>query len=112
MEPRDEFNQNMEKLFFLLQKMLKTPKEPSASSDNGGLDLNKLLNSTDKQINLNLCFFAFLPISGDEMDDFEDSFEDYLFGSEVNSKETAEAELKFELNSTDRDFLKNHGIQF
>jgi len=111
MEPRDDHSKNIEKLFVLLQKILKNQGDQPAK-DFPGVDLNSILNSGQKQINLNLCFFTFIPMSMDEMEDLEESFEDIMSTEERGHKDHAEIDLKFELNSTDMAFLKTNGIKF
>jgi hypothetical protein len=58
-------------------------------------------------INLNLCFFTFLPMSEEELDELEEIYEHYLFDEEWQSED-----LTTELNSKDLDFLRRNGIRF
>lgn len=102
--PNEDFNKNVSKLLTLLKNMLKNQK----------ID-NKELNDFfgKKDINLNLCFFTFLPFPMEEMDDvdLEEMMDEELVGEE--NKVTKDAvDLKFELNSNDLDFLKKNGIKF
>lgn len=105
MDPRDEFNRNMQKLMVLLQKIVRSQKNQPA------LDFNELLHQK-KQVNLNLFFFTFLPLTPEEMEELEESFEDFFFGESGGARTSSEPELRFELSPRDLDFLKNNGISF
>jgi len=101
--PGEDFNQNISKLLTLLKTMMKNQK-----IDNK--ELNEFFGK--KNINLNLCFFTFLPFPFEEFDemDFEDMAEEG-FGDYFGKKKAAD-DLKFEINNNDLDFLKKNGIKF
>ncbi len=93
-----EFDQNLNQLIGLLKKLLKNvPKGPFQSF------------SGDKEagINLNVNFFTFFPLSGEEMDEFEEIYDQYFFQDDKGAEE-----LTTELNQSDVDFLRRHGIRF
>lgn len=101
MEPNfhggEEFERNMKKLVHVLQKILKSYKVD-------GQDLGQIFEK--KNMNLNLCFFTFLPVGQEDLEEMESAFEEYLERGEKKS------DLQFELNSRDVAFLKRHGIKF
>lgn len=99
MKESNEFGKNIHELLNLLKKILKSQKM-------GSTDLSSLLDKNN--INLNLCFFTFLPLSEEEFADFEAELEDYLYEED----DEQEKDLKFEINNTDLDFLKKHGLKF
>ena len=61
-----DFDQNMKQLIHLLKKILTSPIAQAQFPD-----LQSLFK--DQGVNLNLCFFTFLPISPEELDEFEDN---------------------------------------
>jgi hypothetical protein len=104
--PNEDFNQNVSKLLALLKNMLKNQK-----IDNK--DLNEFFGKKD--INLNLCFFTFLPFPMEELDELElDELSEEGFSEYINNKKKDKEaeELKFEITTSDMDFLKKHGIKF
>lgn len=96
-EPMDG---DISKLIKLLKKILKSHPQ--------GSEISKFLG--DKPINLNLCFLTFVPMSPDELDEFEEMYEDFM-GRHEDSYEGKSA-VDFRLNSDDLEFLKKNGIQF
>lgn len=98
MKDPNEFGKNIHELLGLLKKILKSQKA-------GGQDLSGILEK--KNVNLNLCFFTFLPVTEDELDDFETDMLDYMDDDALCAEE-----LCFELNPGDQDFLKQNGIAF
>ena len=99
MKDSNEFGKNMKELLNLLKKILKSQKM-------GNVDLTGLLES--KNVNLNLCFFTFLPLSEEDFADFEYEL-DELFAEE-NAGEGGE--LNSELTKHDLEFLKKYGLKF
>ena len=94
----EDFNQNMHQLVCLLKKILKNlplqdsmPQLPSLLKESG--------------INVNLCFFTFLPISPEDLDDLEDLYDPLWH------EERAEDSGR-ELSADDREFLRRNGIRF
>ena len=99
MKSEGDFENNMNQLIHLLKKIL-TSRPP-----HGQWDLASLLKG--QGINLNLCFFTFLPVTEEEMDEIEEIYEQYLFDEE-NGPEALDPEL----SPADLDFLRRNGIQF
>jgi len=94
----NEFGKNINELLRVLKKVLHSQKM-------GGQDLSSLLDK--KNVNLNLCFFSFLPISEDELVDFEGEMQDYMDEDAFDVED-----MKFEINSNDQEFLQQNGIRF
>ncbi len=61
----------------------------------------------DKGINLNFNFFNFFPITGEELDELEEIYDQFMSDSDKKPED-----LNTDLNSEDVDFLKKHGIRF
>ena len=89
-------------LIKLLKKILKNHPQ--------GQEVSKLMEQ--KAMNVNLCFLTFIPMSAEELDDFEDMYEEYLNRLEDATPERARSPLEFKLSTDDVDFLKKAGIQF
>ncbi len=99
MKSDGDFENNMNQLIQLLKKIL------TSHPPHGQFDLSKLFKG--QGINLNLCFFAFLPMTEEELDEIEEIYEHYLF-----DEDKAPEDLTSELNSSDLEFLRRHGIRF
>ena len=100
--PNEDFNKNVSKLLTLLRNMLKNQK-----IDNK--ELNEFFGKKD--INLNLCFFTFLPFPLEDLEDLDlDELEEGLHDASHKGRDGEE--LKFELNSHDLKFLKKNGLTF
>lgn len=103
---RDEFDKSIHQLLNLLKKILKNhPAGPS---------INQLLDSKNlENVVLNLCFFNFIPMTSEEMDEFEDAFhaaQDHAEDSQDSAHD--EAINHFGWNEHDVEFLKRNGIKF
>lgn len=96
MSEANDFSENISELMKLLKKILKSQKGESQ-------DLAGLLDK--KNINLNLCFFTFLPVTPEELDDFEVELQNDI---ELDDEEA----FSLELNNMDLDFLKKNGLKF
>lgn len=96
--PSEDFSKNIGRLLSLLKRMLSKQKVE-------GKELNDFFDK--KNVNLNLCFFTFMPYTFDEMDemDMDDMMDDDEMEEEL-------VDLKFELNNKDLDFLKENGLKF
>lgn len=93
------FEQNMNQLISLLKKMLKNlPSQDQMSQASSFLK--------ESGINLNLCFFTFLPVDAEELEEFEEIYDQFLYQDERHE------EFSRELSSEDLDFLRRHGISF
>jgi len=101
--PNEDFNKNVSKLLTLLKNMLKNQK-----IDNK--ELNEFFGKKD--INLNLCFFTFLPFPLEDLEDIDldDLAEEGAVDGE--SKKNSDDDLKFELSPHDLDFLRKNGMKF
>ena len=100
----DNMEGDIRKLLALLKKILKSHPQSSG-------ELAKLMD--EKSLNLNLCFFTFLPMSPDDLDDIEDMYQEFLNQtSGPNSSKEKHSKIEFKLSSDDIDFLKKHGIRF
>jgi len=89
-------------LIKLLKKILKNHPQ--------GQEVSKLMEQ--KAMNVNLCFLTFIPMNAEELDDFEDMYEEYLSRLGEATPERAHSPLEFKLSTDDVDFLKQAGIQF
>ena len=93
-----EFDQSMSQLLTLLKKLLKNiPKSGPFSAPS---------SDKDQAVNLNL-FFTFFPLAAEELDELEEIYDHYFFQENKTSED-----LSSDLNQSDLDFLKRHGIQF
>ena len=93
-----EFDQSMSQLLTLLKKLLKNiPKSGPFSVPS---------SDKDQSVNLNL-FLTFFPIAAEEMDELEEIYDHYFFQEDKKAEE-----LSSDLNQSDLDFLKHHGIRF
>ena len=97
-EPMDDIT----KLIKLLRKILKHHPE--------GKDISKWM-SGEHPINLNLCFFTFVPMTAEELEEVEDMYEEYL-GRMEEVTDKSRAKLEFKLSQEDIRFLKEHGLRF
>ncbi len=95
------FEKNMNQLILLLRKIISNlpsagalPKLPASFKDSG--------------LNLNLCFFTFIPMLPEEIDELAESAEDAEFFREEKRAD----DYSSHLNAEDIDFLRRHGIQF
>lgn len=99
----DPMDGDIAKLIKLLKKILRAHPQ--------GSELSKFLG--DKPVNLNLCFLTFVPMTPEELDEFEEMYDDYMSRYEESvSGDRQTAKLEFKLNSDDLNFLKENGLQF
>jgi len=99
MSEGNHFDKHIQELLMVLKKLLKSQKV-------GSHDLAGYLDK--KNVNLNLCFFTFLPMSEEDLADLEFELQE---GGE-NDLSNEEKELKFELSKKDIEFLKRNGLAF
>jgi hypothetical protein len=101
----DDMNSDVRKLLNLLKKILR-------NHPNGSEEAVKFLDQ--KSFNLNLCFLTFMPMSPEDMAEFEDLYEEWMIRSEEGdlASRRREGKIDFKLSSEDVDFLKRHGIKF
>ncbi|MBI4357707.1 MAG: hypothetical protein HY584_00255 [Candidatus Omnitrophica bacterium] len=98
----DPMEGDIRKLLALLKKILKNHPQ-------GSDQIAKLLDH--KAVDLNLCFFTFVPMTPEDMMEFEDFYEELLDRSHDLSKRSR-PKIEFKLSSEDLDFLRKHGIRF
>ena len=91
------------KLVQILKKILKNHP--------GGPEIAKFMD--EKSFNVNLCFFTFVPMTPEELEDLETMYEEYMMQQKEPSGGKKKApKLEFRLNPEDVDFLKKHGLCF
>ncbi len=99
MNPEREFENNMNQLVRLLQKLLENlPGKPPFSQFQG--------KPAETGMNLNICFFNFMPLSSEEFEAFEEAYEQAGF------YEDRSEELSRKLSPSDMEFLRRNGIRF
>ncbi len=99
-----EFDQNLNQLLGLLKKMLKNLPMPGGLSSASS---HSPLPSPGKDgINLNLCFFTFLPLAPEDFDELDEIYDQHL------AEEKYSEEIPLDLNPADLDFLRRNGIRF
>ncbi len=96
-----DFDQNMNQLVHLLKKIIKglpfgSNPQPFPSNE-----------KNDSGININFCFFNFLPITDEEIEEMDAIYDQFLAQEEGKA-----AEFSPELNPSDMDFLRRNGIRF
>ncbi len=94
-----EFENNMNQLVRILKKLLKNIPGQAPFP-------NFQAPSGDGSVHLNLCFFSFFPISAEELDEFEEAWEQAYYPDEKGE------DLSPELTPSDVEFLRRHGIRF
>ena len=97
-EKDKEFENNMNQLVKLLKKLIKNLPGPAPFSQMQG--------KSGEGMNLNICFFNFLPMSPEELEAFEDAYEQALFPDDPSE------EFPKDLTPSDMDFLRRNGIRF
>jgi hypothetical protein len=105
----DDFAQNIAKLLTMLKGMVKNKSIYNAKLSEF---LGKQFGKSD--VNVNLCFFTFMPMPFDEMeeDEIEEFMESHVANFEHGQENFSATDLNFELNSQDIEFLKRHGLKF
>ncbi len=99
-----DFEQNMRQLMKLLKKIMtqypvhgKSPEEM----------MKAFQNTKEKGRDVNIFFLNLAPLSPEEFEELEDIFEEGLM-----SEHSRSGEMRCELSTEDREFLKRHGIRF
>jgi hypothetical protein len=106
MSDNEDLSRNLNKLLAILKKMM---AQQGAQGKNLPPEIQQLF-SDPKNIQLNLCFFSFLPVSPDALDELEDALQESLVPHQ--EEEGEEDLLNFEITASDVDFLKKNGIKF
>ena len=99
----NDMDGDIRKLLSLLKKILKNHPQ-------GSEQISKFMDQ--KSFDLNLCFLTFVPMSPEDLMEFEEMYEEYLIRSEESSSDREAYQLEFKLNSEDVDFLRKNGICF
>jgi len=108
MNEHDDIAKNIKRLLALLKKMM--AQEGASSNMMQGQvppELQQMLKN-QKNVNLNLCVFAFLPIHPEELEELEDEFLEGLDADGAAEKD----QLSEEITESDVDFLKQNGIKY
>ena len=105
----NDMDGDIKKLLTLLKKILKNHPQ---GSDQITKFLEQNQKADQKAFNLNLCFFTFIPMSPEELMEFEEMYDDYLNEAEESLARRDDPKLEFKLSTDDVDFLKKNGIRF
>lgn len=102
-EGNRDFDNNLTQLLQLLRKIIGSQIKNTPLTDL----FSPQTKNQGQNINLNLCFFSFFPMTPEELEELEAIYDDL-----EDADEDAAEELKPELNASDLDFLRRHGIQY
>lgn len=100
MSSDNDFHQDMQKLFKMLKDLLKNRSIKEKIKE------QQEKNSQDA-VNINIFFLPLLSLSPDELDEFEDLYDEYMV-----DEEKSQEEMTTDLTKSDLDFLRTHGIRF
>ena|SRR3989338_175706 len=103
MNHNNDMDGDIRKLLALLKKILKNHPQ-------GSEYVSKLMDQ--KSFDLNLCFFTFVPMSPEDLMEFEEMYEEYMSHFDKPLSYRDDIKIEFKLNSEDVNFLKKHGIRF
>jgi hypothetical protein len=102
MDSNQDFYQNMNQLMELLKKMIHhLPVPPQKEFRNP--------SAKDANMNVQFCFFNFLPVTPDEMEELEDLYEQAL---NPHEDRFVARDFKGDLSLADLEFLRRHGIRY
>lgn len=102
---RDEFEKKMTQLLELLKSIMK--HSPTAQSQ----FMNLFEGKPGDKMTVNFCFFNFIPVTPEEMEEFEDLYGDIADSHEANEEE-GDFFSDFKWTKSDVEFLKRHGMSF
>ncbi|MBI4394864.1 MAG: hypothetical protein HY583_01570 [Candidatus Omnitrophica bacterium] len=94
---------DIRKLLALLKKIMKN--HPHASDQTA-----KFMDQ--KTFDINLCIFNFIPMTPDDLLEFEEMFQEFSARHEESWPPRKESKVEFKLNSDDLEFLRKNGIHF
>lgn len=97
-----EFEGNIKQLMKLLKKMM--AQYPHLEKNE---EIAKFLKNPKGLPDVNIFFLNLAPMNLEELDEFEEIFEEKLFAEGFKS-----GELQYEINHEDEEFLKRNGIRF
>ena len=109
MNENEDLGKNIAQLLNLLRRMMTQEgggAQPLGSKGQIPPEIQQLLKD-NKNIQVNLCVFTFLPFSLDELDDVDDDYEESYEGD----AESVDM-LSMDITDNDKDFLKQNGLQF
>ena len=99
----DSMEGDIRRLLALLKKILK-------SHPQGSEHISKFMDQ--KSFDLNLCFFTFVPMTPEDLMEFEEMYHDFMSRSDESSSDDEDSQFELELNPEDIHFLKKNGIRF
>ena len=97
----ENFENQINQLARLLKKMMKNLPSLPAS-------LDAVSFSKDSPINLNLFFFSMMPMTPEEMDEFEQAYENHISHQMREEESSSSAPL----HPSDIEYFRRHGIQY
>lgn len=104
-----DFDQNMNQLIHLLKKIIKNI--PNGKMPQGPFGKDFFGKDKDSSsINVNFCFFNFLPLTEEDLEEMEDMMDQFF--TEEQPRGDRARDLSSELNASDLEFLKRNGIRF
>ncbi len=98
-----DFEQNMNQLVHLLKKIIKNLPFGTLPNSFQPKEKEKDLSG----VNLNICFFNFIPMNAEDMEEFDDLYDQFMA-----EEERSFGEFNSELSASDLDFLRRNGIRF
>lgn len=110
-ENNEDMGKNINKLLALLKKIIAQENSQSHPNSKSPIppDLQNLLKD-NKNVQVNLCMFAFLPVHPEDLEEMEGVYEETM---SLDMDETKDKDsLSMEINDQDVDFLKKHGLKF
>lgn len=100
----DEFENKMLQLLELLKGIMK--HSPSAHSQ----FMNLFEGKSGDKMNINICFFNFIPVTPEELGEFEDLYDDIAESAEGSNDEDFFSDFRW--TKSDAEFLRRHGMSF
>jgi hypothetical protein len=110
MNENEDMSKNINKLLALLKKML--AQDPNQANSKGHIpqDLQNLLKD-NKNVQVNLCLFAFLPMHLEDLEDMEGVYEETM-SLDMENEPRGKDSLSMEINEHDMEFLRKNGLTF
>lgn len=100
MSADNDFHQDMQKLFKMLKDLLKNRSIKEKIKEHQE-------KSPQDSVNINIFFLPLLSLSADELDEFEDMYDEYMIDEEKSLED-----MTTDLTKSDMDFLRRNGIRF
>lgn len=115
MNENNDMQQNIQKLLQLMKQILlqegNNPQFKQGLPSGFPADLKDFLKD-QKNVQLNMCVFAFLPIEAQDYEDMEGVCEEVMSCDLDEGHSSSSANLSMEMTTQDFDFLKKNGIKF